>query len=59
MTSLLLQTIKLVTALITLFALSPFFGAIGALLSTLGFLVVLLIGLLAAIAELSDKHKSR
>ncbi|EPP4135622.1 TPA: hypothetical protein I7707_19525 [Vibrio vulnificus] len=58
MTSLLLQTIKLVTALITLFSLSPFFGAIGAL-STLGFLVVLLIGLLVAIAELSDKHKSR
>ncbi|OFJ31544.1 hypothetical protein BFX35_02550, partial [Vibrio cholerae] len=49
MTSLLLQTIKLVTALITLFSLSPFFGAIGAL-STLGFLVVLLIGLLVAIA---------
>ncbi|AGB08701.1 hypothetical protein E8A66_13690 [Vibrio cholerae] len=58
MTSLLLQTIKLVTALITLFSLSPFFGAIGAL-STLGFLVVLLIGLLVAIAELSDKHKPR
>ncbi|EOW9304185.1 TPA: hypothetical protein AB5C29_002569 [Vibrio cholerae] len=58
MTSLLLQTIKLVTALITLFSLSPFFGAIGAL-STLGFLVVLLIGLLAAIVELSDKHKPR
>ncbi|EGR1020499.1 hypothetical protein EFU61_17560, partial [Vibrio cholerae] len=48
MTSLLLQTIKLVTALITLFSLSPFFGVIGAL-SSLGFLVVLLIGLLAAI----------
>lgn len=58
MTSLLLQTIKLVTALITLFSLSPFFGAIGAL-STLGFLVVLLIGLLVAIAELNDKHKPR
>ncbi|HAS6030572.1 hypothetical protein DC365_08750 [Vibrio vulnificus] len=58
MTSLLLQTIKLVTALITLFSLSPFFGAIGAL-STLGFLVVLLIGLLVAITELSDKHKPR
>lgn len=58
MTSLLLQTIKLVTALITLFSLSPFFGAIGAL-STLGFLVVLLIGLLTAIAELSDKHRPR
>ncbi|EGR4210617.1 hypothetical protein DDN55_16705 [Vibrio cholerae] len=58
MTSLLLQTIKLVTALITLFSLSPFFGAIGAL-STLGFLVALLIGLLAAIAELSDKPKPR
>ncbi|MCZ6415580.1 hypothetical protein O4N70_16100 [Vibrio parahaemolyticus] len=58
MTSLLLQTIKLVTALITLFSLSPFFGAIGAL-STLGFLVVLLIGLLVAIAELSDKPKPR
>ncbi|MGR5248338.1 hypothetical protein ACPV4Z_07490 [Vibrio aestuarianus] len=58
MTSLLLQTIKLVTALITLFSLSPFFGAIGAL-STLGFLVVLLIGLLVVIAELSDKHKPR
>ncbi|OFJ37852.1 hypothetical protein BFX35_02545, partial [Vibrio cholerae] len=27
--------------------------------STLGFLVVLLIGLLVAIAELSDKHKPR
>jgi len=58
MTSLLLQTIKLVTALITLFSISPFFGAIGAL-STLGFLVVLLIGLLAAVAELSDKHRPR
>ncbi|EGR0494811.1 membrane protein [Vibrio cholerae] len=58
MTSLLLQIIKLVTAFITLFSLSPFFGAIGAL-STLGFLVVLLIGLLAAVAELSDKHRSR
>ncbi|HAS6394994.1 TPA: hypothetical protein I7253_15105 [Vibrio vulnificus] len=58
MTSLLLQTIKLVSALITLFSLSPFFGAIGAL-STLGFLVVLLIGLLVAIAELSDKQKPR
>ncbi|EMY6819266.1 hypothetical protein ABCL23_001561 [Vibrio cholerae] len=58
MTSLLLQIIKLVTALITLFSLSPFFGPIGAL-SNLGFLVVLLIGLLAAVAELSDKHKPR
>ncbi|WP_333002862.1 hypothetical protein [Vibrio coralliilyticus] len=56
MTSLLLNTIKLVTALITLFTLSPFFGAIGTL-TTLGFLVVLLIGVLAAIVELSDKHK--
>lgn len=56
MTSLLLNTIKLVTALITLFTLSPFFGAIGTL-TTLGFRVVLLTGLLAAIAELSDKHK--
>ncbi|MCG9680631.1 hypothetical protein [Vibrio sp. Isolate24] len=58
MTSLLLNTIKLVTALIALFTLSPFFGAIGTL-TTLGFLVVLLIGLLVAIAELSDKHKPR
>ncbi|MCG9751115.1 hypothetical protein L1D54_11530 [Vibrio brasiliensis] len=58
MTALLLNTIKLVTALITLFTLSPFFGAIGTL-TTLGFLVVLLIGLLVAIAELSDKHKPR
>ncbi|WGK81337.1 hypothetical protein PYE51_11940 [Vibrio aestuarianus] len=58
MTSLLLNTIKLVTALITLFTLSPFFGAIGTL-TTLGFLVVLLIGLLVAIAELSDKHSPR
>jgi hypothetical protein len=58
MTSLLLNTIKLVTAFITLFTLSPFFGAIGTL-TTLGFLVVLLIGLLVAIAELSDKHKPR
>ena len=58
MTSLLLNTIKLVTALITLFTLSPFFGAMGTL-TTLGFLVVLWIGLLAAIAELSDKHKPR
>ncbi|MER2499052.1 hypothetical protein ABS858_23565 [Vibrio neptunius] len=58
MTSLLLNTIKLVTALITLFTLSPFFGAIGTL-TTLGFLVVLLIGVSVAIAELSDKHKPR
>ncbi|EEX35374.1 MULTISPECIES: hypothetical protein [Vibrio] len=58
MTSLLLNTIKLVTALITLLTLSPFFGAIGTL-TTLGFLVVLLIGVLVAIAELSDKHKPR
>ncbi|MCM5511322.1 hypothetical protein [Vibrio sp. SCSIO 43169] len=58
MTSLLLNTIKLVTALITLFTLSPFFSAIGTL-TTLGFLVVLLVGLLAAIAEFSDKHKPR
>ncbi|WP_414931707.1 hypothetical protein [Vibrio europaeus] len=58
MTSLLLNTIKLVTALITLFTLSPFFGAIGTL-TTLGFLVVLLIGVLVAITELSDKHKPR
>ena len=58
MTSLFLNTIKLITALIAMFTLSPFFGAIGTLM-TLGFLVVLLIGLLAAIAELSDKHKPR
>ncbi|ENY7809762.1 hypothetical protein ACFMNL_003760 [Vibrio parahaemolyticus] len=58
MTSLLLNTIKLVTALIALFTLSPFFGAIGTL-TTLGFLVVLLIGVLVAIVELSDKHKPR
>ena len=58
MTSLLHNTIKLVTALITLFTLSPFFGAIGTL-TTLGFLVVLLIGVLVAIAEFSDKHKPR
>ncbi|NOI77708.1 hypothetical protein F0224_18665 [Vibrio coralliilyticus] len=58
MTSLLLNTIKLVTALITLFTLSPFFGAIGTL-TTLGFLVVPLIGVLAAIVEFSDNHKPR
>ncbi|CAH7481994.1 hypothetical protein AB4453_20095 [Vibrio atlanticus] len=58
MTSLLLQTIKLISALITLLSLSPFFGAIGTL-TTLGFLVVLLIGLLVAISELRDKNNRR
>ncbi|MDD1830014.1 hypothetical protein LRP52_48675 [Photobacterium sp. ZSDE20] len=58
MTSLLLQTIKLISALITLLSLSPFFGAIGTL-TTLGFLVVLLIGLLIAISELRDKNNHR
>ncbi|CAK1717523.1 MULTISPECIES: hypothetical protein [Vibrio] len=58
MTSLLLQTIKLISALITLLSLSPFFGAIGTL-TTLGFLVVLLIGLLVAISELRDKNNHR
>ncbi|MFC1235983.1 hypothetical protein [Vibrio sp. F74] len=58
MTSLLLQTIKLLSALITLLSLSPFFGAIGTL-TTLGFLVVLLIGLLVAISELRDKNNRR
>ncbi|WP_122056157.1 hypothetical protein [Vibrio sp. Evd11] len=58
MTSLLLQTIKLLSALITLLSLSPFFGAIGTL-TTLGFLVVLLIGLLVAISELRDKNNHR
>jgi len=55
MTSLLLQIIKLVSALITLFTLSPFFGAIGNL-TTLGFVLVLVIGLVALITELRDKH---
>ncbi|WP_375750623.1 hypothetical protein [Vibrio sp. HN007] len=55
MTSLLLQIIKLVSALITLFTLSPFFGAIGSL-TTLGFALVLVIGLVVFIAELRDKH---
>ncbi|MFS1443988.1 hypothetical protein CWO17_19255 [Vibrio sp. 10N.286.45.A3] len=58
MTSLLLQTIKLISALITLLSLSPFFGAIGTL-TTLGFLVVLLVGLLVAISELRDKNNHR
>ncbi|MEZ9723619.1 hypothetical protein D8T65_06605 [Vibrio vulnificus] len=58
MTSLLLQTIKFISALITLLSLSPFFGAIGTL-TTLGFLVVLLIGLLVAISELRDKNNHR
>lgn len=58
MTSLLLQTIKLISALITLLSLSPFFGAIGTL-TTLGFLVVLLIGLLVATSELRDKNNHR
>ncbi|MCY9829516.1 hypothetical protein [Vibrio chagasii] len=58
MTSLLLQTIKLISALITLLSLSPFFGAIGTL-TTLGFLVVLLIGLLVVISELRDKNNHR
>ncbi|HHF3246133.1 TPA: hypothetical protein ACPJ2P_003234 [Vibrio alginolyticus] len=58
MTSLLLQTIKLISALITLLSLSPFFGAIGTL-TTLGFLVVLLIGLLVAFSELRDKNNRR
>ncbi|WP_132981155.1 hypothetical protein [Vibrio crassostreae] len=58
MTSLLLQTIKLISALITLLSLSPFFGAIGTL-TTLGFLVVLLIGMLVAISELRDKNNRR
>ncbi|MEZ8177355.1 hypothetical protein [Vibrio sp. 1F292] len=58
MTSLLIQTIKLISALITLLSLSPFFGAIGTL-TTLGFLVVLLIGLLVAISELRDKNNHR
>ncbi|MEZ8374966.1 hypothetical protein AB6C91_11685 [Vibrio cyclitrophicus] len=58
MTSLLLQTIKLISALITLLSLSPFFGAIGTL-TTLGFLVVLLIGILVAISELRDKNNHR
>ncbi|MDE1347072.1 hypothetical protein AB4354_10880 [Vibrio splendidus] len=58
MTSLLLQTIKLISALITLLSLSPFFGAIGTL-TTLGFLVVLLIGMLVAISELRDKNNHR
>ncbi|PTP32437.1 hypothetical protein CWO07_14755 [Vibrio splendidus] len=58
MTSLLLQTIKLISALITLLSLSPFFGPIGTL-TTLGFLVVLLIGLLVAISELRDKNNHR
>ncbi|HHX8309544.1 TPA: hypothetical protein ACVOYR_004287 [Vibrio alginolyticus] len=58
MTSFLLQTIKLISALITLLSLSPFFGAIGTL-TTLGFLVVLLIGLLVAISELRDKNNHR
>ncbi|KAA8667545.1 MULTISPECIES: hypothetical protein [Vibrio] len=58
MTSLLLQTIKLISALITLLSLSPFFGAVGTL-TTLGFLVVLLIGLLVAISELRDKNNRR
>ncbi len=57
MTALLLHAIKLITALITLFTLTPFFGAIGAL-SSLGFLIAILIGLLVLIRELSDKKNT-
>ncbi|MEZ9494941.1 hypothetical protein AB4170_21420 [Vibrio splendidus] len=54
MISLLLQTIKLVTALITFFTLSPLFGAIGSLTSV-GFLVVLLVGVIVFLADLKGK----
>ncbi|WP_418103805.1 hypothetical protein [Vibrio harveyi] len=57
MISLLLQTIKLITALITLFTMTPFFGAIGSLTS-LGFLAVLLVGFVLLIADMkSSKNK--
>jgi hypothetical protein len=57
MISLLLQTIKLITALITLFTLTPFFGAIGSLTS-LGFLLVLIVGFVLLIADMKgSKNK--
>ncbi len=55
MISLVLQTIKLITALIALLTLSPFFGAIGSL-TALGFMIALLVGLLVLISDITHRQ---